>query len=156
MPGIQHGLCLQVPLTVAHRKGLVLDGTHPVLMKVYGAYGISLDTGFEVEGLPLLQRGWLLAFAHVRGGGELGRRCATSMRGAGAVCMRRWPAKLRNGVQVACCRATVTKAKLSHRSGGLHGLVDLKRLHQHGPGGPSRSKRWRAASGGSVEQVCCI
>eukprot|EP00891_Asterochloris_glomerata_P004781 jgi/Astpho2/4781/fgenesh1_pg.00067_%23_227_t len=71
-----------VPLTVAHRNGLVLDGTHPVLMKVYGAYGISLDTGFEVEGLPLLQRGWLLAFAHVRGGGELGRRQRGSLLAA--------------------------------------------------------------------------
>ena len=122
-------------------------------MKVYGAYGISLDTGFEVEGLPLLQRGWLLAFAHVRGGGELGRRCAASVPGAGALCKQRWPAKHKNGLQVACCRAAVTEVKLGHRPGGLPGPADLKRLHQPEPGGPSRSKRWRAASGVSAEQV---
>jgi len=60
---------------VLHKKGLLLNGSHPALLTVYGAYGISLETGFEPERLVLLDRGWVIAFAHVRGGGELGRRC---------------------------------------------------------------------------------
>ncbi len=64
-----------MPLTVLHKKGLLLNGSHPALLTVYGAYGISLETGFEPERLVLLDRGWVIAFAHVRGGGELGRRC---------------------------------------------------------------------------------
>ena len=43
-------------------------------MTVYGAYGECLDTGFESEKLSLLEQGWVIAMAHVRGGGELGRR----------------------------------------------------------------------------------
>ena len=64
----------QVPMTVIHRTGLPLDGSHPALMTVYGAYGLCLETGFEPERLALLDRGWVIALAHVRGGGELGRR----------------------------------------------------------------------------------
>ena len=63
-------------MTVVHRKGLSLDGGHPALMSVYGAYGQCLETGFEPERLALLDRGWVIALAHVRGGGELGRRYA--------------------------------------------------------------------------------
>ena len=65
---------LQVPMTVMHKKGLVMDGSNPALVNVYGAYGHVLDTGFEPERLALLDRGWVIALAHVRGGGELGRR----------------------------------------------------------------------------------
>lgn len=64
----------QVPMTIVHKKGLPLDGSHPALVSVYGAYGECLDTGFEPERLSLLDRGWVVALAHVRGGGELGRR----------------------------------------------------------------------------------
>jgi len=62
----------QVPITVAHRKGLELDGTHPSVIYVYGAYGIPLETGFDISQAALLSRGFVLAWAHVRGGGELG------------------------------------------------------------------------------------
>lgn len=48
----------------------------PALLLVYGAYGESLDPGLDASLLPLLARGWTLAFAHVRGGGECGRRRA--------------------------------------------------------------------------------
>lgn len=64
----------QVPMTVVHKSGLKLDGSHPTLVTVYGAYGECLETGFEPERLSLLDRGWVVALAHVRGGGELGRR----------------------------------------------------------------------------------
>ena len=61
-------------MTVVHKKGLAHDGTRPALVSVYGAYGECLETGFEPERLSLLDRDWVLALAHVRGGGELGRR----------------------------------------------------------------------------------
>lgn len=64
----------QVPMTVVHKRGLKLDGSHPALVMVYGAYGECLETGFESERLSLLERGWVVVLAHVRGGGELGRR----------------------------------------------------------------------------------
>ena len=73
--GVSELRCSQVPLTVLHKTGLPLNGSHPALLTVYGAYGISLETGFEPERLVLLDRGWVVALAHVRGGGELGRRC---------------------------------------------------------------------------------
>ena len=66
-----------IPLTLAHRRDVQPaqqgQGHHPVLLLGYGAYGICLSTGFHPELLPLLERGWVLAFAHVRGGGEKGR-----------------------------------------------------------------------------------
>ena len=62
-----------VPLSIVHRKGIALDGSHPTLLIGYGAYGITLDPFFS----PMLTLGWLerggvLAVAHVRGGGEYG------------------------------------------------------------------------------------
>lgn len=61
-------------MTLVHKRGLKLDGSHPALMSVYGAYGECMETGFESERLSLLEQGWVVAMAHVRGGGELGRR----------------------------------------------------------------------------------
>lgn len=65
---------MQIPMTVAHKKGMKLDGSNPVLVTVYGSYGVCLDAGFQPERLPLLERGWVITLAHVRGGGELGRQ----------------------------------------------------------------------------------
>lgn len=62
-----------IPITLFHRKDLKRNGTNPMLLHVYGSYGINVNMGFEVERLSLLKRGWCLAFCHVRGGGELGR-----------------------------------------------------------------------------------
>ncbi|ETV80161.1 hypothetical protein, variant [Aphanomyces astaci] len=63
---------VSVPMTLVHRKDMKLDGSNPTLVVGYGAYGMNLDTGFDMEALSMLQRGWVLAYAHVRGGGELG------------------------------------------------------------------------------------
>lgn len=63
----------RIPITLIHKKGLKLDGKNPVLMRSYGAYGTSTDAEFRVENFPLIERGWVIALAHVRGGGELGR-----------------------------------------------------------------------------------
>jgi len=62
----------RVPISLVHRKGLALDGGNPCLLYGYGAYGISIDPGFSPTRLSLLERGFVFAIAHVRGGGELG------------------------------------------------------------------------------------
>ncbi len=63
-------------------SGWCTSHPRPCLLVVYGAYGHSLPTGFLAERLPLLHRGWVVALAHVRGGGELGRRWHAAGRGA--------------------------------------------------------------------------
>jgi oligopeptidase B len=64
----------KVPLTLIHRQDLPLNGTNPTLLVAYGAYGHNLEADFTLEHLSLLERGWVIALAHVRGGGELGLR----------------------------------------------------------------------------------
>ena len=62
----------QVPITVLMKAGTPLDGTAPVLLYGYGAYGIPMEPGFSIRGLSLVDRGWIWATAHVRGGTEKG------------------------------------------------------------------------------------
>lgn len=64
----------RVPISIVHRRGLVRDGAAPLLLYGYGAYEISVDPTFSVSRLSLLDRGVTFAIAHVRGGGECGRR----------------------------------------------------------------------------------
>ncbi|WOQ18494.1 S9 family peptidase [Raineyella sp. W15-4] len=63
----------RVPISVVHRRDVPLDGTAPALLYGYGAYEISIDPEFSIPRLSLLDRGFVVALAHVRGGGELGR-----------------------------------------------------------------------------------
>ena len=63
----------RIPISVVHRHDVKLDGTAPGLLNAYGAYGISSDPWFSVLRLSLLDRGWVFAIAHVRGGSEMGR-----------------------------------------------------------------------------------
>ncbi len=65
---------VQVPISVVHRKGIRLDGDHPLLLSGYGAYGANNDLGFNANALSLLERGFVVATAHIRGGGEMGRQ----------------------------------------------------------------------------------
>ena len=67
----------EVPITLLHPHDHVADVTRPLLVEVYGAYGHVLESEFKPHRLPLLRRGWSVALAHVRGGGELGRRWDT-------------------------------------------------------------------------------
>ena len=64
----------RVPISFVHRRGLALDGTAPALLYGYGSYEISIDPTFSPLRLSLLDRGFVFATAHVRGGGEMGRR----------------------------------------------------------------------------------
>ena len=61
-----------VPLSIVHKRGLKLDGSHPTRLDGYGAYGISRDPFFDPKVLAWLERGGVYAVAHVRGGGEYG------------------------------------------------------------------------------------
>jgi prolyl oligopeptidase len=61
-----------IPLSIVYRKGLKLDGSNPTLLKGYGAYGITIDPGFDPKLTAWFERGGVIAVAHVRGGGEYG------------------------------------------------------------------------------------
>jgi oligopeptidase B len=64
----------RVPISLVRRADVPLDGTAPSLLYGYGSYEISIDPTFSIARLSLLERGVVFAIAHVRGGGELGRR----------------------------------------------------------------------------------
>lgn len=62
-----------VPISVVYKKTTPRDGTAPLLVTGYGAYGAPRDASLSLSTVSLLDRGWIVAIAHVRGGGELGR-----------------------------------------------------------------------------------
>jgi oligopeptidase B len=62
-----------VPISVVYRKGFRRDGTNPLLLYAYGSYGSSTEASFKPEVISLLDRGFVYAVAHIRGGQEMGR-----------------------------------------------------------------------------------
>jgi oligopeptidase B len=62
-----------VPISLVYRKGFVQNGKAPLLLYAYGSYGSSTDPGFRSNIISLLDRGFVYAIAHVRGGSEMGR-----------------------------------------------------------------------------------
>jgi oligopeptidase B len=64
---------VQVPISLVYRLPLANDGRRPLLLNGYGAYGLSYDPAFSSSTLSLLDRGFIVAIAHVRGGEEMGR-----------------------------------------------------------------------------------
>ena len=63
----------QIPISIAYKKDLKLDGNNPALLHGYGAYGAVLDAEFNANRFSLLDRGFVYAIAHIRGGSDLGR-----------------------------------------------------------------------------------
>jgi oligopeptidase B len=63
----------KVPISIVYRKGTKLDGTAPLLVWGYGSYGYAMEPVFSSSRVSLLDRGWVFATAHVRGGQEMGR-----------------------------------------------------------------------------------
>ena len=63
----------RVPMSIVYRKGVEKDGETPVLLYGYGSYGNTIDPGFRSSRLSLLDRGFIFAIAHVRGGQIYGR-----------------------------------------------------------------------------------
>jgi oligopeptidase B len=63
---------VEVPISLVYRKGFERNGMSPLLLYGYGAYGHSIDPRFSSERLSLLDRGFVFAIAHIRGGAEMG------------------------------------------------------------------------------------
>ena len=62
----------EIPVTVLHRKDLAIDGSAPTLLYGYGSYGHAIPAGFSTARLSLVDRGFVYAIAHIRGGMECG------------------------------------------------------------------------------------
>jgi prolyl oligopeptidase len=62
-----------VPLSIIYKEGIKLDGSNPTLLMGYGSYGISIGVNFSPLNIAWMERGGVLAVAHVRGGGEYGK-----------------------------------------------------------------------------------
>ena len=63
----------KIPISIVYKKGMIKDGKNPLILDGYGAYSGSNDPWFSSSRLSLLDRGFIYAIAHVRGGGEMGR-----------------------------------------------------------------------------------
>lgn len=63
----------QIPISIVYKKDTPRNGNSPLLLYGYGSYGYSLDANFSTTRLSLLNRGFIFAIAHVRGGEEMGR-----------------------------------------------------------------------------------
>jgi len=64
---------VEVPVSLVYRNGLPRNGTSPLLLYGYGSYGYSMEAGFRPDVVSLLDRGFVYAIAHIRGGQEMGR-----------------------------------------------------------------------------------
>ncbi|MCE7865026.1 MAG: S9 family peptidase [Bacteroidetes bacterium CHB5] len=64
----------KVPMSIVYKKGIKKDGSNPTLLYAYGSYGSSTDPYFSISRLSLLDRGFVFAIAHIRGGSEMGRQ----------------------------------------------------------------------------------
>ncbi len=65
---------VKVPVSLVYRKGITRNGKNPLFLYGYGAYGVSMDPYFSSSRISLLDRGFIYAIAHIRGGGEMGRQ----------------------------------------------------------------------------------
>ncbi len=64
---------VQIPISLVYKKGITLNGQNPLLQYAYGSYGSTMDPWFSSVRLSLLNRGFIFAISHVRGGEYLGR-----------------------------------------------------------------------------------
>ena len=64
----------KVPVSIVYKKGFNKDGSHPLLISAYGSYGSTSYATFNSNRLSLLNRGFVFALAHIRGGQEMGRQ----------------------------------------------------------------------------------
>ncbi|MBQ0768418.1 MAG: S9 family peptidase [Bizionia sp.] len=64
---------VKIPMSIVYKKGIVLDGSNPLLQYAYGSYGSTIDPYFSTIRLSLLDRGFIYVITHIRGGEYLGR-----------------------------------------------------------------------------------
>jgi oligopeptidase B len=64
----------QIPMSIVYKKGMKKDGNNPTMIYGYGSYGASMSPSFSSTRLSLLNRGFVYAIAHIRGGQEMGRQ----------------------------------------------------------------------------------
>ena len=64
---------VKIPISVVHLKGVTKDGKGPIYLTGYGSYGIPYDVGFDSDLFSMIDRGVVVAVAHIRGGGEMGK-----------------------------------------------------------------------------------
>jgi prolyl oligopeptidase len=115
----------RVPLSILHLKGAARDGSHPTTLFAYGAYGFSITPGLVAARLAWLELGGVFAIAHVRGGGEKGRRWQDDGSRE----------KKMNGVRdlIACAEYLIaekytTRDKLGLTGGSMGGLLVARTL----------------------------
>jgi len=65
---------VQVPISIVYKNGIEKNGSNPLLLTGYGSYGVNYPPYFSPNRLSLLDRGVVIAIAHIRGGGEMGRK----------------------------------------------------------------------------------
>jgi oligopeptidase B len=109
-----------VPITVLMRADTPLDGSAPLLLYGYGAYGIPMEPGFSIRSLSLVDRGWIWATAHIRGGTE---------KGWGWFLDGRREAKTNTFTDFIAC---------------------AEHLHAQGYGGPARTVAYGGSAGGML------
>jgi oligopeptidase B len=63
-----------IPVSILHRRDFPMDGSRPLYLYGYGAYGIAIEPGFGTSRLSLVDRGFAFAIAHIRGGDDLGQQ----------------------------------------------------------------------------------
>ena len=64
---------VKVPISIVYKNGIIFNGVNPTLLYAYGSYGVTMDCHFSSVRLSLLDRGFIFAIAHIRGGEDLGR-----------------------------------------------------------------------------------
>lgn len=111
---------VNVPLSIVHKTGLKLDGSHPTLVVGYGSYGASISPTFDPIRIAWLERGGVLAYANVRGGGALGK--PWHMAGQKTTKHNTWKDF------IACCEYLVKQkytspAKLAGQGGSAGGIL---------------------------------
>lgn len=147
----------RVPLTITARKDLELDGSNPVLLVAYGAYGVSVPMWFSAPDLAWYERGGVIAFVHARGGGEKGpawheaaRRTNKQRTIDDVIAAARWlidrgytsPAHLavagKSAGGIAVGGAITQRPELFRAALIRVGVTDLLRI-EHSSGGPANT-----------------